>query len=235
MDTQRSPHPTESKRRLSGVTRVPIALPIFFILLTGLAVAFAPRFLAYADKPVQSDAVILFVGNDTVRRKEANRLLDEGYARYLIIPAFRQVLTSKNGSPGSFDASRSPNVSQFNAYPLLYENTHVEVLHAQQMMEAMGLKSAIMVSSPYHMRRIRMISKKVFGEQSRHFSYVPTRYENNPTALFDLTRMNWIHVFREYAKICWFQAYSLFGDTRRSTPGLSYAQDSPKPNHEHLF
>jgi hypothetical protein len=36
------------------------------------------------------------VGNDAVRRKEANRLLDEGYARFLIIPAFHQVFMEGN-------------------------------------------------------------------------------------------------------------------------------------------
>jgi uncharacterized SAM-binding protein YcdF (DUF218 family) len=79
------------------------------------------------------------------------------------------------------------------------------------MMDAMGLKSAIMVSSPYHMRRIRMISKKIFGEQSRYFSYVPTRNESNSAALPDLTRANWTSVLQEYLKISWFCLYSHFG------------------------
>ena len=172
-----------------------------------------PRFLAYADKPTQSDAVILFLGSDAARKKEANRLLDEGYARFLIVPGFHQVFRPGNiplqARPSRNGKSRGPG-----GYPGFYENTHIEVLYAKEMMDALGLKSAIMVSSAYHMRRIRMISGKVFGAQSRHFSYVPTRYESNPTVPLKMTRADLAAVFREYVKIGWFQLYSLLGDRK---------------------
>jgi uncharacterized SAM-binding protein YcdF (DUF218 family) len=185
-----------------------IVLPVVLILLAGLAAYCAPRFLAYADKPVQSDAVILFIGSDA-RNKEARRLLEEGYGKYLIVPAFHQVLMRGNIAlhPG---ASGNTNLHGSKGYPGFYENTHIEMLHAKETMDAMGLKSAIMVSSPYHMRRIRMISKKVFGEQVRYFSYVATRHVSNPTASKDADRADWTEVFREYLKICCFWLYSRF-------------------------
>jgi hypothetical protein len=198
------------RRFFPGLRITVIALPIVLILLAGFGAYCAPRFLAYADKPVKSDAVILFVGNDATRNEEAHRLLDEGYARVLIVPAFHQVFMEGN-IPFQPPASAKTNPRSAKGYPGFYEHTHVEVLYAKEMMDAMGLKSAIMVSSPYHMRRIRMMSKKVFGEQVRYFLYVPTRYETNPTVLPDLTRANWTSVFQEYLKISWFCLYSHFG------------------------
>jgi uncharacterized SAM-binding protein YcdF (DUF218 family) len=86
----------------------------------------------------------------------------------------------------------------------------VEILLAKRTMNALGLKSAIMVSSPYHMKRIQMISRKVFGEQSRFISYVPTRFEQNPFVLRDMDRGAWMFVIHEFVKICWFSLYSPF-------------------------
>jgi hypothetical protein len=118
--------------------------------LTGTAIYYAPRFLIYADKPVKSDAIILFVGSED-SRKEARRLLDEGYARFLIVPAFKQVFTHKYIPMKIPDVIKHKTSKFFSEYLSYYENTDVEVLYAKKMMNAMELKSTIMVSSPCHM------------------------------------------------------------------------------------
>jgi len=173
------------------------------------AAYYASQFFTCADEPVKSDAIILFDGpNFMAREKEAHRLLDEGYARFLIVPAFQNVFTLKNIPPHVQDVSDNAKFRSFNKYPVFYENTHIEILHAQKIMNALELKSAIMVSSPDHMKRIRMISQKVFGEQSRFFSYVPTRYLHCPAGLQDMDMADWMHVIEESVKICWLNIYS---------------------------
>jgi len=65
-----------------------------FLTLAILAAIQAPAFLIVSDTPVKSDAVVLFIGNDRgTREKEARQLMHEGFAEYLIIPAYRQVKT----------------------------------------------------------------------------------------------------------------------------------------------
>jgi uncharacterized SAM-binding protein YcdF (DUF218 family) len=62
------------------------------IILIALAIIQAPAFVIVSDPPVKSDAVVLFIGNDRgTREKEANQLMQEGFAEYLIIPAYRQI------------------------------------------------------------------------------------------------------------------------------------------------
>jgi hypothetical protein len=179
------------------------ALVLIAILFMGSVAYIAPCFLVYADKPVKSDAVVLFVGPAlTAREKEAVRLLYEGYGRFLIIPAYKQVI--------SHEKITGPFSGKFKAYPDFYERTHIEMLYAEKIMHAIGVRSAIMVSSPYHMKRISMIAGKVFGEQARLFLYVPTRYESNPTNLWNMDYHDWMFVMSEYIKICWFQLYSPF-------------------------
>ena len=184
---------------------------ISFVLMPLMVTAayYASQFFTCANEPVKSDAIILFTGPDfTAREKEAHRLLDEGYARFLIIPAFQNVFTSKNIPPQFPDVSDHKNYKGYKKYPLFYENTHIEILHAQEMMNVLELRSAIMVSSPNHMRRIRLISQKVFGDQSLFVSYVPTRFLRCPAGVRDMAMADWMHVIEESVKICWFRIYS---------------------------
>jgi len=135
------------------------------------------------------------------REKEAAQLLYQGFANFLIIPAYGRVI-SKKKIPASISGG-------FKAYPGFYEHTHVEMLYAKRMMDDMGLRSAILVSSQYHMKRISMPAQRVFGEQSNLFSYVPTPYESDPIHLRDISRADWKFVMSEYIKIVWFCVYSL--------------------------
>jgi len=194
----------------NGRLKIVLVLSFASLLLAGVAAYYAPRLLIYADNPAQSDAVVLFVGpDDMARQKEARRLLNEGYGRFLIVPAYHQVFMRGNipvpvGVPGTTRSGVDKR------YPGFYENTHIEALYAKQIMDAMGLKSAVMVSSAYHMRRISLIAKKVFGEQSRCFSYVPGSTGRNPVAMQELGPADWMFVIQEYVKICWFRLYSPF-------------------------
>ena len=194
-----------------NVKKIAIAILCVLIVLTGVAVYNAPRLLVYADKPVKSDAVILFVGiESSTRSKEAHLLFNEGYSRYLIVPSSQQVIAAVGVSPQRTVAINLAAAGGAGKYPGYYENTHREVLYAQKMMNSMGLKSAIMVSSPYHMRRIKMICEKTFGEQARYISYVPTSYEPGMTDFGHVDRAELKMVILEFAKICWFRFYSLF-------------------------
>jgi hypothetical protein len=186
----------------------PLGILFILVLLTGTAIHYAPRYLTYADKPVKSDAVILFLGSDD-RKKEALHLLDEGYARFLIMPANRQVFTHKYIPVKVSDVTKHTTSSVFSEYPEFYENTHIEVLYAKKMMNAMGLKSAIMVSSPYHMKRIKIITERVF-DSSYVIKLVPSRFEKGENGLrslwYDLK-----NVLMESLKILWFLCYDLWG------------------------
>ena len=205
----------------------------FFILTLALAIPlalaafYAPKYLAYADSPVKSDAVVLFVGPGySAREMEAWRLIKEGYARYLLIPArgvagenssaifgsvgFLRDLEKfykpdPEGSPGNWE-TQLPNGR------LPVQNTHLEVLEAKRMMEERGLKSALFVSSTYHMRRIKIIAESVFNADGGYtITYVPTRFEKLPASLPGLCKYAYRTIIQEYKKITAFLLYSYAG------------------------
>jgi len=92
----------------------------------------------------------------------------------------------------------------------LYENTHLELLLAREMMVKLGLKSAVIVSSPYHMRRLQLISGKVFVDGGYDIGLKTTSLKSyNPLHCLQSGRCR-KHVAGEYLKLAWFLVYSWF-------------------------
>src|SRR5208283_1275186 len=168
----------------------------------------SPKFLLYSSKYKKADAIILLLGPDfKARQKEANKLINDGMADYLIIPAYHKAYriydkgTMKYLSPNLYSfKSGQQNVA---VPPSFYEDTHWEIIEAQKVMSSYGLNSAILVSSPYHMRRIKLIVMKVFDTNKGDFYFVPTSYEKAPANCWELSFTDWKKVRKEYGKILW--------------------------------
>lgn len=187
-------------------------------LLTGIAALLlflAPRWLLYADSPAASDVVVLFIGPGFEDRlTEARRLVREGYARSLLIPAYHGSFRRNDDGyivsvGGDFIEKFFPAVRvAMGTFPSCYEETHVEALEAKRLMDAGGFRSALFVSSPYHMRRIRLISREVFDPERYTVRFVPAQPLNvlRRPLLPDLASIRW--QTSEYLKIGWFLAYS---------------------------
>jgi uncharacterized SAM-binding protein YcdF (DUF218 family) len=172
---------------------------------------YAPHYLTYADIPVESDAIVLFVGADNRARQEgANLLITQGYARYFLIPAYGKI-SEVSSAPSHADTKAHPKPIISNLKTKSYfENTHVEVIEAKRIMEQYGLKSAIFVSSPDHMRRIKIITEKVFDKSETRIAFVPTRAVPVYHGLLNQTLSDFESMGRECIKIAWFLIYSTF-------------------------
>jgi DUF218 domain len=189
-----------------------LVVGILLLVLLGGFVLFSPRFLLYSSKYKKADAIILLLGPDfKARQKEANKLINDGMADYLIIPAYHKAYriydkgTMKYLSPNLYSfKSGQKNVAM---PPSFYEDTHWEIIEAQKVMSSYGLNSAILVSSPYHMRRIKLIVIKVFDTNKGDFYFVPTSYERAPANCWELSLADWKKVRNEYGKILWFFLY----------------------------
>ena len=170
----------------------------------------AAAFLTCRELPVTADDVVLFVGPDNAeRRKEARQLLEQGYADLLLIPALKSALVMADNKlvKAPFYMPMPSSVDRTN-YPAYYENTHIEALKARQMMESLGLTSAILVSSPYHMKRISIIARQVFSHEKYRLTFRGSRHvqPDHLPSQFTWTRMQ--QVIGEYIKIGWFYGYS---------------------------
>jgi hypothetical protein len=190
------------------------SLVIFISILILLAgsIFYSPLFLLYSSDYKKADAIILLLGPDfKARQKEAYGLINEGMADYLIIPAYHKTYGVYDKGKGQYLLpdlhSSESNNNNVLPPPGFYEDTHLEIIEAKKIMSGYGLKSAIFVSSPYHMRRIKLIATKVFDLNKGGFYFVPTRYEKVPENFWELSSADWKKVRREYSKILWFFIY----------------------------
>jgi uncharacterized SAM-binding protein YcdF (DUF218 family) len=180
--------------------------------------AYAPYYLVRTDSPQKSDVIVLLVGSKfTPRKEEVFRLIKDGYARHLIIPAYGRVSDAGLFPNQSTQANAKPDPSlvrgrivRRSEYPKYFEDTHIEILEAKKMMDKSGFKSAIFVSSPYHMRRISIIANKVFGKKDYRLVFVSSRYEPYSGPLWFLNKRDLKFVSTEYSKIVWFMLYRFF-------------------------
>ncbi|MEN6616766.1 MAG: ElyC/SanA/YdcF family protein [Syntrophorhabdus sp.] len=183
------------------------AAAIIIIFIFAGVVYYAPNYLVYADLPQKADTIVLFLGNEyRERRAEANRLIAEGYATHLLIPAYGKLAKA----PDHRRATRNSVPSRPPGYPVVYEDTHVEILEAKKLMDRNGLKSAIFVSSPHHMRRIKLIADRVFTAKSYQNTYVPTRSEKPRAGIWLFHQSDIKKITSEYGKIIWFFLYRWF-------------------------
>lgn len=190
-----------------------IILLILLAMSTGMMIC-SPGYLIYSTDYKKADAIILLLGPDfKARQKEANELISQGMADHLIIPAYNRTYGIYEKGQGRYllpDLNAPEYGGGDLSYPRFYEDTHIEIIKAKRVMTGYGLESAIFVSSPYHMRRIKLIAGKLFDLKKGEFYFVPTKYERAPVRLRELSSSNWRSLRREYSKIIWFCIYSVW-------------------------
>ena len=206
------------------------------LLLAGLILS--PRYLTCSDTPGKSDIVVIFpVPELGAVYREGRQLIKDGFADYLCVPTSLSLSRVSRDRSG-FDSVRFPNVKPgadagrpqpqgsismpfFQAvrkeyrFPRYYENTHVEMLLAKRVMDAYGFRRALFVSSPYHMKRIKIMAAEVFGS-AYDIRMVPSRFPSGVgatwgvgTSLPLLTTLQ--YVVEEFPKMAWFLCYDLAG------------------------
>ncbi len=197
---------------MSGSQKRLFVVILVSLILLGLVLA-APNYLLYSSTYKKADAIVVLLGPDfKARQKEADDLIREGMTDYLIIPAYNKAYRVLNKEaikylPENIQEKKTIN-KNIDVAPRHYEDTHVEIIEARKVMSQYGLQSAIFVSSPYHMRRIKIIVIKEFNQNDGLFYFVPTHYEKAPAEFWELSWADWRKVGREYGKILWFYIYS---------------------------
>lgn len=178
----------------------------------------APHYLMYREEPRKADCIIPLLGNEYLeRKKEAFQLIAEGFSNVLLIPPryrLERVTDRQEKVPLQIKEELSElSIRAYKVNPRYrwYENTHLELILAREYMTAYGFASAIIVSSPYHMRRVKLLASSVFPQDEFEITCVPDRYESMHSSWWtDRKAIMWIS--REYTKIAWFLFYHRFSE-----------------------
>jgi hypothetical protein len=178
----------------------------------------SPSYLLFREQPKVADCIIPLLGKEYLeRKKEAYQLISEGYSNVLLVPPrYRLVKVTEQMERVPIQVKEALSELSIDAYkvnPQYYwhENTHIELILAKEYMRAYGFDSAIIVSSPYHMRRVKLLAEYEFPEKEYAITCVPDRYEHIHDPWWaDRKDLTWI--IKEYAKITWFLIYQRFSE-----------------------
>lgn len=170
-----------------------------------------------------ADAVVVLAGRlpeDRQRLERGMQLVSQGTAHFLILPLRvsgldwprllrlhdlpyeippQQVIVGRPEKGGVTE---------------IYGGTFTEAVNTVQIMRTMGLHSAIVVSSDYHMRRVRLAFAQADPHRTMAFTYLPV--DTHPaTGLLSQLRYR-IRLFAEYGKL--LGAYCMYPAGRRWLP-----------------
>lgn len=162
---------------------------------------FAGDFLVVDEKPVKSDAIIVLGGGAWSRIGRGVELYQDGYAPVLVLSGGN--LFTFNTTESEMMASQAEDMGVPTSHIILESksaSTYQNALFTKQILVARGLKSAIVVSSTYHMRRVLVTFNRVYAGSGIRLTYCAAQDWFQPNGWWTDGRNRSI-VISEYLKI----------------------------------
>lgn len=164
----------------------------------------AGDFLVVNDPLVRGDAIIAIGGNGPERVATSAALLRDGYGRWLVLSGGPYGL----GHNSTVELLTQAFASGVPAERVLVddraESTVENALGSARVMKARGLRTAIVVTSPYHTRRAAVMFSRIFRHEG-----LEVRVRAADNSFFEVQRWWTRHrdrnlVVREYVKMLVF-------------------------------
>lgn len=172
---------------------------VLFICLLFLIIGFfsAGRFLVLSESPKQADVIIVLSGGQG-RVEQAAELYKAGYAPYIILSNAKES-TSKSGD--MVQTALALGIPQEvvyteNAADSTYQNAEFTL----PIMKEHDFKSAIVVSSEFHMRRVKLLFDRVYKKSDIELTYVGSASGYNAKRWWS-ERKSRETTFNEYVKM----------------------------------
>ncbi|MEK5435779.1 MULTISPECIES: YdcF family protein [Paenibacillus] len=156
------------KKRKSNLINRRFILSIFLLLLiTGFFSA--GRFLALTEPPNQADVIIVLSGGQD-RVEKAAELYKSGYAPYIILSNAKESTSSSGDMLQTALNLGIPQEAIYteNAASSTYQNAEFTL----PIMKEHDFKSTIVVSSDFHMRRVKLLFDRVYKKSDIELTYV---------------------------------------------------------------
>lgn len=150
---------------LISIFLLTIAFLEFLFMAPGLLMA---QLLYFSDQPEKVD-VIIALGSEPERAGYAARLCGLGFSDTIIMTGW--------GSSVDRMAERAIREGVRKQDLILEKesiSTYQNALYSKKIVLRNGFRSAIVVSSPYHMRRVKMVFDRVYRNSGVKLLYCPT-------------------------------------------------------------
>lgn len=174
-------------RRTRLTRRLLLVLGIFFVIigLGWLMLPLAGHYLVVDQEPERVDVIVVLSGDRGERMDHGIRLFHAGVADRIIVsggPVYRELtaadLMFEHAS--DLDVPAACIIKEGRA-----RDTRENALYVKALMETYGFKSAVVVSSPYHMRRVQLVFDRAFADDRSRIKLI---YSAAPSKEFDPNR-----------------------------------------------
>lgn len=140
-------------------------------------------------------------------------MIDRGLANIIYYPLTNTIWTAfPNDGTGKTLTTQSNKIDYWklreHEKPKYIENTHIELLVAKSFIQLNRIQRIMIVSSPYHMRRVKLIADRLFNREMDIFYSSPGNYTSGLTWALNWREVQW--TCKEAIKICWFIFYWQF-------------------------
>jgi uncharacterized SAM-binding protein YcdF (DUF218 family) len=141
---------------------VPVPAPARWLLVVvalGAVGLLGPGFVLDTPQPppTPSDAIVVISGDEQLARfREGVRLFESGYGKYLVFSGAALDNGVSNAEVMRDLAVQSGVPSRSILEDALGEDTWGNAIHTRDLLVSRGLRSAILVTSPYHARRAKL-------------------------------------------------------------------------------
>lgn len=162
-------------------------------------------FLVVEDDISRADVIVILGGGGPERVEHAVKLYQSDYGNWIIATGMENKLPGLVTTWPQLAMKHAVSLGVSESVFILEErptSTYEDALYIKEDMLDRGFKSAIIVSSPYHMRRARMIFRKVFEDKEDIF------LQFSPAEDSDFQAHRWwtregdlIDVVNEYCKL----------------------------------
>jgi uncharacterized SAM-binding protein YcdF (DUF218 family) len=161
---------------------------------------------------IQADAIVVLAGaagEDNLRVAEGNALFRRGIGKYLILP-LRHPAFKWRWAVETYNLSNPVHRSKIligralkDEKQIIYDygGTYLEALKTIQIMKRRQLRSAIIISSAYHMRRVRVAFKNADRQNSFTFYYHPVENNKPEGSVWWVDYDYFKHILQEYRKL----------------------------------
>jgi uncharacterized SAM-binding protein YcdF (DUF218 family) len=163
----------------------------------------AADFLVLQNPPRQADLIVVATPFRP-RFLYAFNLFKKGFANQILLVGDNRIKSP--GSKATYsDLAKSEalnmGIPETKIHTRHSTGTRADALQAKNLMLSLSLKSAVIVSDPYNMRRLTMIFNHVFDGSGLHLSLISTDQKRESPDNWWLSPHSFVYVIKEWIKL----------------------------------
>jgi uncharacterized SAM-binding protein YcdF (DUF218 family) len=182
-----------------------VVLAVFALSFIILFAYFAGDYLVVDEKPRTVDAIIVCAGDKGTRTEKGVKLFQEGYAKRLILSGG---IVYHNTTEADLMAMHAVELSVDRAKIIeeaKADSTYQNAVFTKKLMQRYGFKSAIVVSSNYHMRRVKLTFDRQYEGTGIKLYYAAARDPDFDPARWWANNKSIMYTITEYVKLLGYQ------------------------------